>query len=81
MPDTPANRKLLQGVADDDTGTLGTTSSATRGPRGSQEDGSQVWVQTRNGEIINGGVNPTPRAFRPQTGLSAPKKPKGKKRP
>ncbi len=81
MPDTPANRKLLQGVADDDTATLGTDRFGNSWSARIQEDGSQVWVQTRNGEIINGGVNPTPRAVQPQTGLSAPKKPRARRQP
>jgi YD repeat-containing protein len=35
-------------------------------------DGTQVWVQTRNGVIQNGGINQTPRVVNPETGLSGP---------
>ncbi len=33
-------------------------------------DGKQIWVQTRNNEIINGGLNLTPRNWNSITGLS-----------
>ena len=33
-------------------------------------DGKQIWVQTRNNEIINGGLNLTPRNWNSLTGLS-----------
>lgn len=35
-----------------------------------QYDGSQIWMQFRNGKIINGGI--TPRDFNGDTGLSCP---------
>lgn len=37
--------------------------------------GTQVWAQTRDGKIINGGQNQTPGQFNPETGLSSPVKP------
>jgi len=41
-------------------------------------DGSQTWVQVRDGKIINGGVNDVPKTFDQNTGLSAPSKPSQK---
>jgi hypothetical protein len=70
LADTPANRSLLQGVANDSRTTLGTDRFGNTWSARSRSDGSQVWVQTRNGVIQNGGVNSTPRTFNPQTGLS-----------
>ena len=73
--DTAANRQLLQGVADDARARLGTDAFGNGWSAKTLPDGRQVWVQTRNGKIINGGVNRTPKTFNPQTGLSAPSKP------
>jgi filamentous hemagglutinin len=38
-------------------------------------DGTQLWVQVRNGEVVNGGLNQVPRNYNPQTGMSAPPRP------
>ena len=70
LADTPANRALLQNVADDAATTLGTDRFGNVWSARTLEDGTQVWVQVRNGVIQNGGVNPTPRVFNPKTGLS-----------
>lgn len=72
VPDTPANRQLLQSVADDATATLGTDRFGNVWSARINSDGTQTWVQSRNGVIINGGVNQTPRTFNPRTGLSSP---------
>lgn len=40
------------------------------------DDGTQVWAQTRNGDIVNGGLNQTPRPFNPQSGLSRQQPPR-----
>lgn len=68
LPDTPANRQLLTDVGNDPAATLGTDSFGNTWSARTLSDGTQVWVRTRNGEIINGGLNQTPRAFNPQTG-------------
>jgi hypothetical protein len=70
LADTPANRALLQNIADDATTTLGTDRFGNVWSARTLEDGTQVWVQVRNGIIQNGGVNPMPRVFNPKTGLS-----------
>jgi len=72
LPDTPANRSLLQGVADDAGTTLGVDKWGNTWSARTLDDGTQVWVQTRGGEIVNGGLNQVPRTFHPETGLSAP---------
>jgi hypothetical protein len=72
LADTPANRALLKGVADDASTTLGTDRFGNVWSARTLEDGTQVWVQTRNGVIQNGGLNKTPRVFNSETGLSGP---------
>ena len=32
---------------------------------------TQIWIQTRNGKVINGGLNQTPKTYNPNTGLSS----------
>ena len=32
-------------------------------------DGTSVWVQVRNGNIFEGGINKTPKEWNPDTGL------------
>jgi RHS repeat-associated protein len=70
LPDTPANRELLEVVANDQSAKLGTDKFGNVWSARILDDGSQVWVQTRNGTIQNGGVNATPRIFHPESGLS-----------
>ena len=70
LPDTPGNRALLLDVANDPAAMLGTDRFGNVWSARTLPDGSQVWVQTRNGVIQNGGLNQTPRVFNPQTGLS-----------
>jgi len=77
LKDTPGNRQLLKDVANDPGARLGTDRFGNRWSARTNPDGTQTWAQTRNGEIINGGVNQTPRTFHPETGLSTPKPPGG----
>src|SRR4051812_26226805 len=76
LPDTPANRQLLQSVADDARATLGEDKFGNVWSARVNPDGTQTWVQTRNDIISNGVVNQTPRMFNPQTGLSSPVRPR-----
>jgi filamentous hemagglutinin len=69
-PDTPANRALLQGVGEDSGALLGADRFGNQWFARLNADGTQTWVQIRNGTIINGGMNQTPRPFNPGTGLS-----------
>lgn len=75
LRDTAANRRLLQEVADEVGTTLGTDKYGNIWSAKLLPDGTQVWIQVRNGEIINGGLNLVPRNFNPLTGLSSPTPP------
>ncbi|MDN7799806.1 DUF637 domain-containing protein [Burkholderia vietnamiensis] len=75
IADTPANRDLLTSVANDPATTLGTDKFGNTWSGKVLSDGTQVWVQTRNGLVWNAGVNQTPRGFDPNTGLAAPTRP------
>ena len=70
VPDTPENREMLRGVADDPSTTLGRDQYGNEWSARINEDGSQTWTSARNGRITNGGVNETPRSFDPQRGLA-----------
>lgn len=72
LPDTPANRSLLQELAADASASLGTDRFGNTWFARVNPDGTQLWVQVRNGEVINGGLNLVPRNYNPQTGMSAP---------
>ena len=70
LPDTPANRNLIESVGNNSKNYIGTDAHGTNWYAQIQPDGSQVWVRTYNGTITNAGVNATPRTFDPQTGLN-----------
>jgi filamentous hemagglutinin len=70
LADTPANRKLLMDVANDRKSMLGKDKFGNVWHARTLDDGTQVWISTRNRVIQNGGLNDTPRVFDPQTGLS-----------
>lgn len=76
VQDTPANRDLIHSVANDEAAMLGTDRHGTQWFAQSQPDGSQVWVQVRNGQVWNAGVNKNPKSWDPNTGLAAPTKPR-----
>lgn len=72
IPDTPENRALLKEVANDPANFLGTDKYGNEWYTKIQSDGSQVWVETRNGNIFEGGINNTPKTWNPETGLKKP---------
>jgi hypothetical protein len=72
IPDTPANRALLQNVADDAATTLGVDKWGNTWSARTLDNGTQVWTQTRGGQIVNGGLNEVPRVFSPDAGLVPP---------
>nr|WP_240672843.1 hypothetical protein [Corallococcus coralloides] len=75
LPDTPGNRRLLQELAADESARLGTDRFGNMWSARLNPDGTQLWVQVRKGEIINGGLNPVARDYNTQMGLSAPTRP------
>jgi hypothetical protein len=77
LPDTPANRQLLIDTASKPANKIGTDKFGNEWFAATRADGSQLWVQVRNGQIRNAGLNQTPKPFHPDTGLSAPQPPKG----
>ena len=75
LSDTPQNRETFQRVADDPNTTLGTDKYGNTWSAQQNKDGSQVWTQTRDGEIRNAGVNESPHQFNSETGLFRPVRP------
>ena len=72
IPDTPENRNLLEDVANNSDNFLGFDKYGNEWYTQIQKDGTQVWVQARNGKIFEGGVNKIPKNWNPQTGLKKP---------
>ena len=75
LPDTPENRSLLEKTASDRKRQQGKDRHGNDWAAETREDGTQVWTQSRDGKIINGGVNDSARKFNSETGLSATEKP------
>jgi len=73
LPDTPANRQLLVNTTGNQNNLLGTDQFGNKWFAMIRSDGSQVWVQTRNGVIQNGGLNNPPITWDPNMGLSGPR--------
>ena len=72
IPDTPENRALLEDVANDPANFRGTDKYGNEWYTKIQSDGSQVWVESRNGNIFEGGINNTPKLWNLETGLKKP---------
>ncbi|CAG2133597.1 beta strand repeat-containing protein [Cupriavidus plantarum] len=75
ISDTPANRQLLETIANDPSAMLGTDKYGTTWAAKLNPDGTQTWVGIRGGKVSYGGVNETPKQFNPQTGLASPTRP------
>jgi hypothetical protein len=69
IADTPENRAILLEVANDPGDSLPADRYGNEWSARILSDGTQVWTQARNGKLVNGGVNATPRLFNSQTGL------------
>jgi filamentous hemagglutinin len=67
--DTTEARRVLLRVANDPATWLGTDRFGTIWAAEMMPDGSQIWVQIRDGLITNGGVNTTHRVFDGLTAL------------
>ena len=70
LPDTPENRKLVQKLANSPDCYLGNDKFGNCWYSKLNSDGSQLWVQVRNGIIQNAGKNLTPKVWNKETGLS-----------
>lgn len=77
IPDTPQNRELLIELANDKFSILGPDRHGTVWSAKILSDGAQSWVQTRNGVIINGGINAEPKSYDPERSLAS-LKPRGR---
>ena len=72
IPDTPENRVLLENTSNNENNYRGDDQYGNSWYTSNQDDGSEIWVETRNGNIIDGGINSTPRPWDPNTGLKKP---------
>lgn len=70
LPDTPANRALLENLARDDSKYIGTDKYGNRWNAETTENGVQNWVRYQNGVINEGGQNQFPRPWNSDTGLN-----------
>jgi len=61
--DTPENRRILIATASRPANFLGADRFGNGWFAGRRADGTQIWVQVREGRITNGGVNVIPRDF------------------
>ncbi len=76
LADSPANRELLSALATDSKALLGTSSNnGHQWAAKTLGDGSQLWVEVRNGQVWNGGINAVPRTFNSTTGLASQTRP------
>jgi RHS repeat-associated protein len=76
IADTSENRDLLEGVSNDKRNFRGIDSYGNEWYSKDMPNGQQAWVEVRNGHIIDGGINDSPRPWNDKTGL---KNPGGKK--
>lgn len=63
LPDTLTNRILLEAVANDPSAYVGPNRFGNEVYARQLADGRQVWVEVREGVIVNGGANSSPRAL------------------
>jgi RHS repeat-associated core domain len=74
LADTPDNRAILEKVANDPNDYIGTDKYGNDW-HSETIDGKQIWVESRNGQIWDGGENEAPRVWDTETGLKSPNAP------
>ena len=74
--DTPEARKILEDLANEPTNLHGGDKHGNSWYAKLNEKGQQYWAEVRDGKIINGGINETPKIFNSESGFSAIEKPK-----
>jgi hypothetical protein len=62
--DTSNNRQAMINVANRPSNLIGSDRFGNEWYAETQPGGGQIWVQLRGRAIVNGGINPTPRAFK-----------------
>lgn len=70
IPDTEANRALLESVANNPNNYVGTDSMNTQWYSQMLPDGTQAWVRVWNDTISNGGINQIPKIWDNTTGFN-----------
>ncbi len=70
--DTPANRQLLLDLVADQNHYLITDVYGNAWYAETRADGTQLWAQVRNEQIVNGGINQPPKQVNSATGLNVP---------
>ena len=70
LEDTPENRQLLQELANNVRCHVGKDIRGNDWCYKELDDGSQLWVTSRNGVIQEGGLNKPPRIWNERTGLN-----------
>ena len=70
LEDTPENRKMLESLANDVNAHVGKDIRGNDWNIRELEDGSQLWVTSKDGVIQNGGMNRPPKPWDDFTGLS-----------
>lgn len=70
MEDSPENRKILTDLAADPSKRKGRDKYGNFWNSETMPDGTQVWVEYRDGIIINGGVNKKARKWSDDNGLN-----------
>ena len=73
--DTPENRALLEEVSNEDKNFKGRDRYGNEWYSKILDDGRQVWVETRNNNIIEGGINDNPATWDESTGYKRPNRP------
>ena len=69
IPDTLENRALLVNVANNTENFRGIDKYGNEWYTKILENGKEVWVESRNGKIFDGGVNEIPKSWNSDTGL------------